>query len=192
LSTPTHQAENEANKLGQAGGEAAQHTSTPTRTPLPPPATASGGRSRQTPAASLRTDTSLAFALVSRARAASPASSAPASLPSPRRPPPPTSHFSSGVAGPLRRPLAGPGADALTGRRLRRRGVRRAGAADEAAAERFLELISGCGSARPASAAASGGEHGTARHGRQTGRGEECGRRTRSGVVFWCGSAGRG
>ena len=120
--------------------------------PPPPLATASGGRSRQTPAASLRTDTSLA--LVSRA--ASRASSAA----------PPTSHFSSGVAGPLRRPPPGAPVGALTGRRLRRRGVRRdgaaAGATHEAAAERFLELISGCGSGRPASAAASGGEQSTA------------------------------
>ena len=65
-----------------------------------------------------------------------------------------------------RRGPAPPPVGALTGRRLRRRGVRRdgaaAGATHEEAAERFLELISGCGSGRPAPAAASGGEQSTA------------------------------
>ena len=163
--SPTARRNTERTKLETRCGEAHRactRTSTPTRTllsaaPGAPPGTTSGGRSRHTPAASLRTDTSLACF----SRALAPASSTPPSfLPSPR-PPPPTSHFNSGVAGPLRRPPPGALADAeaFTGRRRSRRGVRSDGAAagaGAAVAERFLELIcGGYGSGRPAPAAAS-------------------------------------
>jgi hypothetical protein len=134
-----------------------ERTSTPTRALLsPPPGPASGGRSLHTPAASFLADTARAF--VSRAAdAASSGSAAPPFLPSP---PPATSHFSSGVAGPLRR--------------RNRRGVRRDGAAEPV--ERLLELICGYGgsAARRAAAASGGG----------------CDRQTGRGDAPWCGSEG--